>query len=102
MQYPLWQISQGTVKSNGSLHAYQLHAAPIRYWVDMPIEFQHKCERLLHSADSTGQLTYHNDQWALSEAVHIIDLQSMTILNTWNGDLNRIRRVVSDAPHWMR
>ena len=102
LQYPLWQISEGTAKSNGSLHQNQLANVPVLYWIDLPIEFQFTCESLLHSADYIGQLKYHNDQWKLSEAIHIIDLESMTILNTWNGELNRIRRVLSDAPHWMR
>ena len=76
--------------------------APILYWVDMPIEFQYKCEQMFHAANSIGQLVYHQDQCQIADAVHIIDLQSMTILNTLNGDLNRIKRVVSDVPHWRR
>ena len=102
MEFPLWQVSKGTAISNGSLHPDQFQNVPILHWIDMPIEFQFECERVLHSDHHLGQITCHNDAQRLSEAVHIIDMQSMTILNTCCGKLNRIRRITTDFPHWLR
>ena len=97
-QFPLWQISKGHTFSNGSQHSGQLRNVPIHSWIDMPIEVQAACEGVLQSSSCTGQYLSHQDHQRLSEALHLIDLQNMTILNTCSGRLNHIRRIISDEP----
>ena len=95
--YPLWQVSHGSIISNGSLHSSQLRGIPVVWWIDMPIEMQHVCESTLHSPGHLNQVSYQNDPFDLSTAIHVIDLQNMTILNTYNGELSHIRRKISDV-----
>ena len=101
--YPLWQISWTHVVCNGSQHTSQIkddngNPLPVLWWQDMPLEFQLACERLFHSHKYTAHLIHDDDAWGLTQAVHIIDIRTMTILNTNDGTLRRIRRQTSDLP----
>ena len=94
--FPLRQVSWGTVISNGSMHQSQLTGTPILWWMDIPISMQLVCERALHQRHRT-HVHFPGDPLELTNHIHLFDISSMTVLNMNNGELRNLRRkLISD------
>lgn len=85
--YPVWQVSQVKVRSNGSTYDSLLLGHPGDWWLDMDIELQETCELALSSSKRVVQICFQ-------DMSYIYDLESMTQLNLKSGTLRRIRRRV--------
>ena len=85
--YPVWQIGQDKVASNGSTTHKLLLYRPTEWWMDMNIEIQLRCELALSQSDRVFQVRFQGMDY-------IVDVESMTQLNLKTGALRRIRRRV--------
>ena len=84
---PIWQVSYDKTRSNGSTHFAEGQTADNKWWMDMNIVLQEACEHLLESSSSRIEVEFNGIQY-------VMDIESMTQLNTYNGSLRRIRRLL--------
>ena len=84
--FPLWQVSFDTQPSNGSTHWPWTPTDNQKWWADCNIQMQILREKELNR--SKGYFTAE-----FKGTVYVIDLVSMTQLNTYKGVLRKLRRL---------
>ena len=87
---PLWQVSYEKSVSNGSTHFADWQRKKNKWWMDMHIRLQAACENQLGNSSSCIDVEFNGIQY-------VLNIENMTQLNTDNGSLRKIRRLL--RPH---